>query len=935
MKDFFISYNGADRSWAEWIAWQLESEGYTTVIQAWDFLAGSSFPVEMQQASVDCTRTIAVLSMNYLNASFTQPEWAAAFSQDPTGSKGILIPVRIDAIDIPGMLGSIVYIDLVGLKKDEAREKLLAEIEKRKQGRGKPVTEPPFPKMGTGPAFPPDLPFKPPEIGDIGELVGRDDALAWLKQHLIDQDSNTVALASLHGAGGMGKTFLAQAFANRFKDTASFIPVYLGETTPFNAGLELLNRLDVDTSSIDTPDKLREALHGYYSHGSGILVFDDVRSRDITLLMPQTRRFGVLMTTRDKSLARALCGDRHVRELDVLALPEAIQLYRKVLGNQYYHDKEHDYEALAQYLSCRPYSIRLSAGYLLGALDPSPSVLLKRLETGETPSLDVDYSFDKLAQLLHHCLAQLKDKSPFAHDLLNYLASCSDEGIALNRFTEWQSSLHPSLGIDQALQQARSLGLLLVEHHSADSQTADSHPQRLRLHADLLRILRTHSLDRETRAFSSYLKNALIDRQYGPVLDVSLQAQVYALIQRQRNSPDLVSSLYDDFWIHLFDTGRLQWAHELGSIQLKQIDQESDPQQYQRVFGNQALILQNWGRLEEAMALHKKQEAICQDFGNQDGLQKSYGNQALILQDWGRLDEAMELNKKEEAICRELGNKDGLSKSYSGQGLILQDWGRLDEAVELYKKEEAICKELGDKDGLQRSYGNQALILQAWGRLDEAMELHKIEEAISQELGNKDGLQISYCNQGLILKAWGRLDEAMELHKKQEAICQELGSKDSLQISYFNQALILKAWGRLDEAMELHKKQEAICEELGNKNSLQASYGSQALILKDWGRLDEAMELHKKQEAICEELGNKGGLQISYGNQAVILKVWGRLDEAMELHKKEEAICQELGNKDGLQRSYGNQAVILKAWGRPEEAEELIAKQQEIKNQIK
>jgi hypothetical protein len=24
MKDFFISYNSADKTWAEWIAWQLE-----------------------------------------------------------------------------------------------------------------------------------------------------------------------------------------------------------------------------------------------------------------------------------------------------------------------------------------------------------------------------------------------------------------------------------------------------------------------------------------------------------------------------------------------------------------------------------------------------------------------------------------------------------------------------------------------------------------------------------------------------------------------------------------------------------------------------------------------------------------------------------------------------------------------------------------------
>ena len=40
MKDFFISYTGADQQWAEWIAWQLDHAGYTTILQAWDFHAG-------------------------------------------------------------------------------------------------------------------------------------------------------------------------------------------------------------------------------------------------------------------------------------------------------------------------------------------------------------------------------------------------------------------------------------------------------------------------------------------------------------------------------------------------------------------------------------------------------------------------------------------------------------------------------------------------------------------------------------------------------------------------------------------------------------------------------------------------------------------------------------------------------------------------------
>ena len=63
--DFFVSYASADRAWAEWIAWQLEAEGYTVVVQAWDFAAGRDWVHEMQQASATAERVVAVLSAAY------------------------------------------------------------------------------------------------------------------------------------------------------------------------------------------------------------------------------------------------------------------------------------------------------------------------------------------------------------------------------------------------------------------------------------------------------------------------------------------------------------------------------------------------------------------------------------------------------------------------------------------------------------------------------------------------------------------------------------------------------------------------------------------------------------------------------------------------------------------------------------------------------
>ena len=155
MNDFFISYNRADRTWAEWIAWHLEAEGYSVVIQAWDFRPGGNFVLDMQSAT-GAERTIAVLSPDYLTSEFTAPEWAAAFAQDPTGKESKLLPVRVRECELKGLLRPIVYIDLLKLDEAAAKRTLLAGVSR---GRTKPAESRVFParlhaRLRTRRAFP-------------------------------------------------------------------------------------------------------------------------------------------------------------------------------------------------------------------------------------------------------------------------------------------------------------------------------------------------------------------------------------------------------------------------------------------------------------------------------------------------------------------------------------------------------------------------------------------------------------------------------------------------------------------------------------------------------------------------------------------------------------------------------------------------------------
>ena len=69
----FISYNRADRDWAEWIAGVIERGGYQPIIQAWHFRPGEDFVLQMQQAATKSDMTIAVLSEAYLILRLNSP----------------------------------------------------------------------------------------------------------------------------------------------------------------------------------------------------------------------------------------------------------------------------------------------------------------------------------------------------------------------------------------------------------------------------------------------------------------------------------------------------------------------------------------------------------------------------------------------------------------------------------------------------------------------------------------------------------------------------------------------------------------------------------------------------------------------------------------------------------------------------------------------
>lgn len=113
------------------------------MVQAWDFVPGGNFVLAMHEAARRSKRVIMVCSPEYLDRPFTKPEWAAIWRLGPEGTEASVVPVIVRSCRPEGLLGPIVWIDLVGLDQDAAREALLKGV--RIKPGDRPTDMPPFP----------------------------------------------------------------------------------------------------------------------------------------------------------------------------------------------------------------------------------------------------------------------------------------------------------------------------------------------------------------------------------------------------------------------------------------------------------------------------------------------------------------------------------------------------------------------------------------------------------------------------------------------------------------------------------------------------------------------------------------------------------------------------------------------------------------------
>jgi tetratricopeptide (TPR) repeat protein len=784
-RDFFISYTAVNRPWAEWIAVQLEAAGYSTVLQAWDFRPGQDFLHEMQQATSTAGRTIAVLSPAYFGSRFGEAEWRAAFVKDPTGELGLLVPVRVQPGEPPGLLASRVYVDLVDTDEATARRLLLAGVGES----GARPTSAPFPgAAGQAKRFP----GQGPEISNLParnrNFSGRSELLEQLHASLqAEAAAAVVPTGAVHGLGGVGKTELALEYAYRFAsdyDVAWWVPAEL-PTSATAALATLARRLRVEELA-DQTEMVARLFDLLRHRDRWLLVYDNAEQpKTLEGLLPPGGGGQVLVTSRWSAWGQKATPLR----VNVLAREESIMFLAKRTSA----DDHSALDELAELLGDLPLALEEAAAYLeeTGAgLDEYLALVRNRareLFGLDQPATDEDEHRDqrRVATVWSLSLERVHQEVPAAEALLNLCAFLAPE-IPRELPGEQPQVLPEELAEAVSDQLAFNRVLAVVGRYSLATVTRTAIGVHRLIQAVVQARLGEEGERRWAEIAIGLLRASFPNESWEvatwPACEQLLPHVLAAAGHAERLgvAGEATGWLLDRVSTYLRERGQYQQARPFAEQAVAVTEAALGPANLEVAwrcdeFGR---VLQALGDLAGARAQYERALEIGEAALDADHPTVAIwrGNLGTVLQGLGDLEGArMQLEWVLEIGEATLGPDDPeMAIRRSNLGGVLQDLGDLEGAKEQYEQALAISEAaLGpDHPDVAAGRGNLGTVLQDLGDLAGARAQYERALEISEATLGPDhpDMAIRRGNLGRVLQALGDLEGAKEQLERALAI---------------------------------------------------------------------------------------------------------------------------------------------------------------------
>ncbi|CAN9148983.1 unnamed protein product [Alternaria alternata] len=738
-----------------------------------------------------------------------------------------------------------------------------------------------------------------PEVLRVEHFVGREENITEICEALQYDGSRKTAV--VHGLGGMGKTQLALAYAQRHKDQYSAVfwvnskdvdtlkQGYAAAARRIYREHPSLVHLNAVAEGSDLNEAAEAVKRWLSSAGNDrwMVIYDnydtpklpghnEAGTFDIWPFLPEADQGAVLITTRSSQLQPGR--------------PVAVKKLR---------DIEHSLEILSQTSRRDGLSLDADARKLAEELDGLPLALA----TAGAYLHQVSTSFADYLQLYKQSWLRLQQKTP---RLLSYedRALYSTWNISLDHVKQ-QSELATKLLQLWAYLDNQDMWLELMQAGRKGSPLWFSELVEDQLSFDAaVRVLCDHAL---VEADATLREGGKESRGYG------MHSCVHAWTKHVVNEGcdnALAGLALRCVGLHVPDNSRPEyWVIQ------------------QRLLGH----------------ANRCQEVIGVRFDERDGegsLTGAIHNLGALYADQGKLDKAEKMYQRALQRFEEALGRDHTSTlaTVNNLGILYRRQGKLDKAEEMYQralqgKEKALGR---DHTSTLETVNNLGLLYADQGKLDKAEKMYqRALQGFEEALGRDHTSTLDTVNNlGLLYADQGKLDEAEEMYQRAlQGYEKALGRDHTSTLETVNNLGILYAGqGKLDKAEEMYKRAlQGFEEALGRDHtSTLQTVNNLGILYKDQGKLDKAEKMYQRAlQGEEKALGRDHTSTLdTVNNLGNLYRRQGKLDKAEKMYQRALQGFEEALGRDHTStlETVNNLGVLYKNQGKRDKAKEMFAR---------
>ena len=738
-------------------------------------------------------------------------------------------------------------------------------------------------------------------------FTGRKDILTKLDEELLFPSTATPLqrkIAVLSGLGGMGKTQIAQQFANQNLDefTISFW-IKASSKEEINSNYRKLGEALGTLQNNEKDDLVREQICRYLEQpeqAGWLLIFDDVdKFEEFPDLLPQ-RGGSILVTTRQNHWNQV-----RLLKVEKFELTESLDLLRKVSDRENMDGadvlaKEFDHFplALAQAGSFIRHQPRFDFQNYQKMFLKKRNALWKREKAPDSYHATVATTWNITRDAI------IKEL-PKAEELLQLISFLHGNDIPYSLLEPWIANTEK---LDEAdVEWMLNDCVTKLDEYSMVGVKRNT----VSVHKMVQTVVRD-SLDKNKKK--------------------SILAQLLAIFCQK-------FPLQNDKDIKIHEWSRMLILHaEEFLYHLRKFDNL-----YRSVVV--AFLLVVIGKFIEKIntdfnkaykfyteALNIQEKKLC--FGGTPCIAASHSDIGTALSFKSKFHEAMDHHQKALKISEDNfgSNSVKVAKIFRDISHVLSKQGKHSNAMAYHQKALKIFENKCGNNSVEvaKIFTDIGHVLREQGKHSDAMAYHQKALKISEDNFGSDSVQIAgiFIDIGLVLSEQGKHSDSMAYRQQALKIYEDKTGNDSVQwaITFGDIGYVLSQQEKYSEAITHHQKSMKIFEDkFGNDNvHVAVSFNHIGDILSRQGKHSDAIAYHQKALKIYEDKLGDDSIEVAqtYNNIGAVFREQNNFPKALSCFKKAFGIIEKEFGKDNIHtaRLYYNFGVVYKAQNKQNES---------------